>query len=79
MTAKKVPLIDSVSRFASDINEAIDMRQDSLVQVLYDLLYLGHRIKHKHKFVSQFARENTRDVISLNVNETLMAMKRSTL
>lgn len=49
------------------------------MQVVFDLLYLGHIFKHEQKFVSQFARGNTEDVISLNVNDTLMAVKRSTL
>jgi len=74
-----VPQVSPVTRFAQDINEAINARQDSLLQAELEVLHLEGGFEDEQQFIGAFASGDTKDVITLNVSGEMMASKRSTL
>ncbi|KAL7531595.1 hypothetical protein ACHAWF_003845 [Thalassiosira exigua] len=71
--------MEPVSIFSPSINEAINAKQESLLQAEMEMLQLEANAEDEKSFVATFASADSKDVVTLNVNGTMMTTKRSTL
>ncbi|KAL7531318.1 hypothetical protein ACHAWF_003769 [Thalassiosira exigua] len=78
-TQCEVPTAEPVKKFSTDVNDAINAKQESLVQAELNILQLEQSFEDEKTFIATFASDNSKDVIMLNVNGTRMSTKRSTL
>ncbi|KAL7551066.1 hypothetical protein ACHAWF_014267 [Thalassiosira exigua] len=76
---QEVPRMEPVSIFSNVINEAINTKQESLLQAEMEIVQLEVSFEDDKNFVATFASGESKDVIVLNVNGTVMVTKRSTL
>ncbi|KAL7544862.1 hypothetical protein ACHAWF_008226 [Thalassiosira exigua] len=74
-----VPHVEPVTRFAEEVNEAINAKQEALQQAEAGVLGLEKSFQDEQHFVSSFATGQTKDIVMLSVSGTRMATKRSTL
>ena len=68
-----------ISRFADDINKAMNEKRDSLLKFELEIQQLEDSLKDEITFVDDFVCGDTKDVVVLNVNGTIMTTKRATL
>jgi len=68
-----------VNQFTAEINEAINLKRESLYQAELELIHLEESFTDEQAFVTTFASGATKDVVVLNVSGTTMAVKRTTL
>jgi len=68
-----------VNQFTAEINEAINLKRESLYQAELELIHLDESFNDEQAFISSFASGNTKDVVVLNVSGTIMGVKRTTL
>ncbi|KAL7549265.1 hypothetical protein ACHAWF_012536, partial [Thalassiosira exigua] len=70
---------EPVSIFSPSVNEAINAKQESLLQAEIETLQLEESFEDDKSFISTFACGNATDIVTLNVNGTVMSTTRSTL
>lgn len=75
----KTSSLKLVSRFSEDINEAINVKQESLQRAKSEILHQEDCFKDEAIFIKTFASGDAKDVVMLNVSGTIMVTKRSTL
>ena len=71
--------ITQVVRFSEDINEAINTKIKSLAELESEIQNLEDSFNDEQSFIATFTSGETKDVVVLNVNGTIMATKRETL
>jgi hypothetical protein len=71
--------VEEVTRFADDMNKAINAKQACLLQAESEMLQLEESFTDEQTFVDMFATGDTKDVVVLNVSGTVMTTKRCTL
>ncbi|KAL7552051.1 hypothetical protein ACHAWF_015682 [Thalassiosira exigua] len=71
--------LEPVSIFSPSINEAINAKQESLLHAEMELLQLEESFEDEKSFIPTFACGDATDIVTLNVNGTMMTTKRSTL
>ena len=77
--SKQKAKISQVVRFSEDINEAINTKIKSLAELESEIQNLEESFHDEQSFVISFTSGETKDVVVLNVNGTIMATKRSAL
>ena len=75
-TQDKLP---KVKRSLEDVNEAINVKWESLLQFESEMLHLQDSFKDDFHFVATIASGSTKDVVTLNVSGTIMVTEHSTL
>jgi hypothetical protein len=70
---------EEVTRFADDMNKAINAKQACLLQAESEMLQLEESFTDEQTFVDKFATGDAKDVVVLNVSGTVMTTKRCTL
>lgn len=78
-TQREVAQVEPVSTFSESVNEAINAKQESLLQAELEVLHLEDCFKDEADFVTSFAGGDTKDIVTLNVSGTIMVTRRSTL
>ena len=71
--------VKEVTRFADDMNKAINAKQACLFQAESEILQLEESFADEQTFVDKFATGEAKDVVVLNVSGTIMTTKRCTL
>jgi len=71
--------VKEVTRFADDMNNAINSKQACLLQAESEMLQLEESFTDEQTFVDKFATGDAKDVVVLNVSGTVMTTKRCTL
>jgi hypothetical protein len=71
--------VEEVTRFADDMNKAINLKQACLLQAESKMLQLEGSFTDEQTFVDKFVTGDAQDVIVLNVSGTVMNTKRCTL
>ncbi len=70
---------EPVTKFTTDINEAINAKQACLHHAEAEMLSLKESLKDEQTLIENFASGDAKDIISLNVSGTMMVTTRSTL
>jgi hypothetical protein len=68
-----------VTRFLSEINDAINAKQDCLTPTELKVRTLEVTFREEQRFIDTFGIGDSKDAITLNVRGTMMTTKRSTL
>jgi hypothetical protein len=71
--------VEELTRFADDMNKAINAKQACLLQAESEMLQLEESFMDEQTFVDKFATGDSKDVVVLNVSGTVMTTKRCTL
>mmetsp|Transcript_21002 Transcript_21002/g.41908 ORF Transcript_21002/g.41908 Transcript_21002/m.41908 type:complete len:592 (+) Transcript_21002:58-1833(+) len=71
--------LPEVSRFAKDVNDAINERRTALEKFEEEVILIEESFKDEEQFIDLFACGSVNDVVMLNVSGTSMALKRDTL
>eukprot|EP00985_Skeletonema_marinoi_P013559 scaffold6746_cov73-Skeletonema_marinoi.AAC.7 len=71
--------LPEVSRFAKDVNDAINERRTALEKFEEEVILIEDSFKDEEQFIDLFACGSVNDVVMLNVSGTSMALKRDTL
>ena len=77
--SNKPAAVGQVVRFSEDINEAINTKIKSLAELETEIKDLEESFNDEQSFITSFTSGDTKDVVALNVNGTIMATKRATL
>ena len=75
----KTSKVEPITRFSKDINDALNAKQECLLQAESEMLHLEESFKDEQTFIDKFACGDTKDVVVLNVSGTMMVTKRATL
>jgi len=67
--------VKEVTRFADDMNKAINAKQACLFQAESEILQLEESFADEQTFVDKFATGDAKDVVVLNVSGTVMTTK----
>jgi hypothetical protein len=78
-TTPATQAFEEVTRFADDMNKAINTKQACLLQAESEMLQLEESFADEKTFVDKFATGDAKDVVVLNVSGTVMTTKRCTL